>query len=111
MDNKFNLNEMVEQIKNTEDNITKIFVPMLKDTVNDYKKVFKKLILVIVLLILVMAAVFGYSQYLIYKQNEKYYEFLSQFEFESETIYQDVDAGDGSDSIINDGINIQGKEE
>lgn len=111
MNEKENLSKILDELKNTQQGLTNVFIPMLKDTIGDYKKVLGKLIFLIILLIILMGAVFGYSQYLVYKQNEKYQEFLSQFEFESETVYQDVDAGDGSDSIINDGINIQGKEE
>ena len=49
----------------------------------------------------------GVSGYLIIAhQIEKYNEFLSQFDFENDAIYQDIDAGDGSNSNINDGIDV-----
>lgn len=101
-----NLNDVIKQIKGVEDGINSMIVPMLKDTINDYKKTFNKLIIIIILLIFGLLGTICYSQYLIAKQNDKYNEFLSQFEFESSETYQTIDGGDGSNSTINDGINL-----
>ena len=53
------------------------------------------------MLILALAIVSVTSIVVIYNQNQKYAEFLSQFEFETE-VYQDVD----NNSVINSGIDI-----
>ena len=101
-----NLKDVVEQIKGVENGISDMIIPMLKDSIADYKKTFTKMFILVILLILVLSGTIGYSLYLVYKQNVKYEEFLSQFDFSSETVYQDVDSGDGSNSTINDGIKI-----
>lgn len=101
---KQNLEKVVNQIKDTEKGISDIIVPMLKDTIQDYKKTFSKLFIVVVLLIIVLTGTIGYSLYLVYKQNVKYQEFLSQFEFGEETVYQDLDTHEGGD-ITNSTIN------
>lgn len=99
-----NLQDIINKMKGVEDGINGMIIPMLKDTINDYKKTFNKLIIIIIILIIGSLSVTGYSLYLVYKQSNEYKEFLSQFEFESEEVYQDIDAGDGSNSTINDGI-------
>ena len=81
-----NLEKVVNQIKDTEKGISDIIVPMLKDTIQDYKKTFSKLFIVVVLLIVVLTGTIGFSLYLVYKQNVKYQEFLSQFDFGEETV-------------------------
>ena len=99
-----NLHNILKQLKQVDNGINTMIVPMLKDTINDYKKTFSKMVVIIIILIIELLGVIGYSQYLIAKQNDKYNEFLSQFEFESDMVYQDVDGADGSNSTINDGI-------
>lgn len=108
MDNMKNLGELAEQIKNVETGVNNLIVPLLKDTIADTNKHNRRLFILCIILIIVIFALGIYSQFLVAKQNEKYTEFLSQFEFESETIYtQDLDATDGGDAIINSGITIQ----
>lgn len=108
MDNMKNLNELVDQIKHVEAGVNNMIVPLLKDTIADTNKHNRRLFVLCIILIIVMFALGIYSQFLVAKQNEKYTEFLSQFEFESETIYtQDLDATDGGDAIINSGITVQ----
>jgi CHASE3 domain sensor protein len=99
------LQDIVDNIKGVENGINTMIVPMLKDTIKDNTRIINKLFIVIVILIIVLAVVVGYSQYLIYKQNNEYKEFLSQFEFESEYT-QDIDTDDNSSAIINDGISV-----
>lgn len=110
MNEEKNLQNIIKQIKGLDDGINSMIVPMLKDTINDYKKTFNKMVVIIIILIIGLLGVIGYSQYLIAKQNDKYNEFLSQFEFEGESheydYTQDLDSTDGGDSIINDGINV-----
>lgn len=100
-----NLNDILNQIKGVQTGINDMIVPMLKDTIDDYKKTFNKMVVIIVILIFGLLGTIGYSQYLIYKQNDKYNDFLSQFEFETEYI-QEIDADGNSSGTIYDGINI-----
>ena len=108
MEKEKNLQDIVEQMKGLENGINGMIVPMLKDTINDYKKTFNKMVVIVILLIVGLLGVIGYSQYLIYRQNHEYKEFLSQFEFEGveENYSQDLDASDGGDAVINSGINV-----
>lgn len=108
MDEMKNLNDLVEQIKSVESGVNGMIVPLLKDTIADTNKHNHRLFVLCVILIIAMFALGIYSQFLVAKQNERYSDFLSQFEFESEEIYtQDLDATDGGDAIINSGINVQ----
>ena len=91
--------QIIKEVKNIDDNVTSIIVPLLKDTIEDYRKIMFKLILIIALLII---SIVGTSIYSVYQYND----FLSQFEYESEEIYQTIDGGDGINSTINDGIEI-----
>lgn len=100
-----NLKEVVTKMKSVENGISDIIVPMLKDTIQDYKKTFNKMFIIVILLITLLTGTIGYALFLVYKQNTKYEEFLSQFDFSSE-ITQDVDADDNSSATINDGIEI-----
>ena len=99
-----NLNEVVEQIKDVENGIGGIIVPMLKDTITDYKRTFNKLFIIVIILLIILGGTIGFSLYLVYKQNVKYQEFLSQFDFGEETVYQDLDTHEGGD-INNSTIN------
>lgn len=101
-----NLTDIINQIKTVENGINDMIVPMLKDTINDYKKTFNKMVAIIIVLIIGLLGVIGYTQYLLAKQNDKYNEFLSQFEFESD-VYQEITSDEDSSSTVNDGINIQ----
>ena len=108
MDNMKNLNELVDQIKNVEAGVNNMIVPLLKDTIADTNKHNRRLFILCIILIIVMFALGIYSQFLVAKQNEKYTEFLSEFEFGmEETIYtQDLDTQNGGDAIINSGITV-----
>lgn len=98
------VNEIVKEIKQIDNNVTNIIVPMLKDTIEDYRKIVFRLIFVIVLLIIGIVGLGVASQIIISNQIDKYNDFLSQSEYEGE-IYQDLDTGEGGDAIINSGIN------
>lgn len=97
------LNRVVNEIKNTEKGIADVLVPILKDRIADYNKIFGKMFILVILLIIVIASTVGFSLFLVYKQNVKYQEFLSQFEFGEETVYQDLDTHEGGD-ITNSNI-------
>lgn len=100
-----NLNDVVKQLKNVEDGVNGMIVPMLKDTINDTNKHNTKLFVLNIIELIIILVVIIYSQLLIYKQNIKYQEFLSQFDMESE-VFQDLDTNDNSTGTINDGITI-----
>lgn len=106
MENKENLKQVLKGVEDVNTGIHNMLIPILKDTIQDGNKTNKRLFIFAMLELLVILIVAITSVILLYKQNAKYQEFLSQFEFGNESIYQDVDAGDGSDSIINDGINV-----
>lgn len=111
MDNKNlndmkNLNTIVEQIKNVENGVNGMIVPMLKDTIKDTNKHNTKLFILCIFELIVIAIIGIYAQFLVAKQNDKYSEFLNQFEYESD-VYQEVTTDDAGDAIINDGIDIQ----
>ena len=90
--------QIIEEIKCIDGNVTAVLVPLLKDTIADYRKIVFKLILIIALLIV---GIIGTSIYAVYQYND----FLSQFEYDSEEVYtQDLDTGEGGD-IINSSIN------
>lgn len=92
---------ITKQIKNVEQGMNGMIIPILKDTIEDGNKHNKRLfILAIIELVIILVTVFA-AMFFIYKQNTKYQEFLSQFDFEgTETIYQDTD----DNSNINSGI-------
>lgn len=96
------LKEIVEQVKGVDEGINNLIVPLLKDTIADGNRHNKRLFILNVILVISMLIISIYSQFLVMEQNKKYADFLSQFEFESDTIYQSTN--DNSD--INDGIRI-----
>lgn len=105
VNNMVNLNDVVTQIKNVESGVNNMIVPMLKDTIKDNNKQNTKLFILFAISLIISAVVTFYSLFLVYKQNIKYQEFLSQFDFESE-VFQDLDTKDNSTGVINDGIKI-----
>lgn len=98
------LNEVAEKVRQVDDGVNNIIVPLLKDTIEDSNRHNKRLFVLNVLLTISMLVVAIISLVLVMIQNQKYAEFLSQFEFEGEsnTIYQSTN--DYSD--INDGIKV-----
>lgn len=95
------LNEIVDKVKGVDDGINNLIVPLLKDTIADNNKDKKRMFIAIVLLIIAIVIISLYSQFLVMKQNEKYAEFLSQFEFEGDnTITQFTDDYSGINSDI-----------
>lgn len=109
MDNK-DVNNIVREIKDIDNNVTGVLVPILKDTITDYRKIVFKLIIVIVVLILSLVALGVTSQIIIAKQVQKYNDFLSQFDFSGSDSYtQAIDADNSSNPIVNDGITVNTK--
>lgn len=104
---KENVNNVLKEIKDIDNNVTGVLVPILRDTVADYRKIVFKLILTIVFLIVGIIGVSISAQVIISQQIDKYNDFLSQFDFEMEgetTITQDLDTGEGG-NISNSTIN------
>lgn len=99
-----NLKEVVTKMKNVENGISDIIVPMLKDTIQDYKRTFNKMFIIVILLITLLTGTIGYALFLVYKQNIQYQEFLSNFDFSSEVV-QDLDSGEGD--ITNTTLNAK----
>jgi len=95
------LNEIVDKVKGVEDGVNNLIVPLLKDTIQDTNKHNKRLFISNVVLIIVILVISTTSMILIACENNKYADFLSQFEFESE-VYQETN----DNSNINDGIRI-----
>lgn len=83
------LKEVVEQVKEVDEGINNLIVPLLKDTIEDGNKHNKRLFILNIILAISMLIIALYSQYLVMEQNKKYADFLSQFEFE-ETVYQET---------------------
>ena len=100
---KEKLNEVYKEVKSVDDGINSILVPILQDTIADGNRYNKRMFVITIISLVVIAIIGITSLILIYNQNQKYQDFLSQFDFETtETVYQDTD----DNSIINDGINI-----
>lgn len=100
---KEKLNEVYKEVKSVDDGINSILVPILQDTIADGNRYNKRMFIITIISLVVIAVIGITSLILIYNQNQKYQDFLSQFDFETtETVYQDTD----DNSIINDGINI-----
>lgn len=97
------LNEVVEKVKGVEDGVTNLIVPLLKDTINDSNKHNQRLFISNVLLIIVIFIIGITAMMLSVYENNKYAEFLSQFEFETE-LTQDFNTTDNS-AIYNPVIN------
>lgn len=95
------LSEVVEKVKGVEDGVANLIVPILKDTIQDANEHNRRLFIMNVILAVALLVVSLGAMFLVAYQNERYAEFLSQFEFE-ETVYQ----GTSDNSNINSGINI-----
>lgn len=96
------LEEVVDKVKSVEDGVTTIIVPLLKHSIEDGNHHNKRLFVINMMLVLALLVISVASMVIISLQNQKYIEFISQFDFESDTIYQQTD----DYSNINSGINI-----
>ena len=82
---------ILKEIKQIDNNVTDAIVPLLKDTIEDYRKIVFKLNGIVTILIICLLLISGYSIY-------KYNDFLKQFEFNIEYT-QDFDTGENGDII------------
>lgn len=96
------LREIVDKVQKVDDGVNSLIIPLLKDTIADSNRHNKRLFISNIILAIVILVISITAMILTVYQNNKYADFLSQFEFESETIYQDTN--DYSD--INSGIVI-----
>jgi hypothetical protein len=95
------LEEVVQKVKGVEDGVANLIVPILKDTIKDTNQHNKRLFIMNIVLAVALLLVSIGAMVLVAIQNQKYADFLSQFEFE-ETVYQET----SDNSNINSGINI-----
>ena len=95
------LEEVAEKVKGVEDSVANLIVPILKDTIKDTNQHNKRLFIMNIVLAVALLLVSIGAMILVAYQNQKYADFLSQFEFE-ETVYQET----SDSSSINSGINI-----
>lgn len=95
------LEEVVKKVKGVEDGVANLIVPILKDTIQDSNHHNKRLFIMNIVLATALLIVSIGAMILVAVQNQKYADFLSQFEFE-ETVYQET----SDNSNINSGINI-----
>lgn len=96
--NNETVENIVNEIKGIDNNVTNVIVPILRDTISDYRKVVNKLIAIVIILVICLASLGIVGYFIISNQIEKYNEFLSQFELESDETYtytQDLDSGEG----------------
>lgn len=100
MNEKESMYDILNEVKNVDTGINNMLIPILKDSIQDSNKHNKRLFIIIIILTVIILAMSLFFGFLIYKQNIKYQEFLSQFDFKSE-VYQDTD----DNSTINSGIN------
>lgn len=105
MDKEAELKEINKQVETFESALNKALVPILQDTISDGNEHNKKLFILAMFMLIIVLVTSLFSGYLIYKQNIKYQEFLSQFEFETE-VYQDAFSDNNSSTTINDGIRV-----
>lgn len=106
MDRQVNLQEIMEKLQRVENGMNESVITILKDTIKDSNKHNTKLFIFAIAELAVILITIIASLLIMSKQNQRYEDFLTQFEYADETVYQDVDAGDYSSSIINDGIKI-----
>lgn len=91
------LKEIVDNVDNKD-----IIVTLLKDTIQDNNRHNKRMFIANIVLSVSLVVISISAMILVALQNKQYSDFLSQFEFESDTVYQTTN--DNSD--INDGIRI-----
>ena len=94
---KDNMNNVLDGVKNVDSTINQMLHPILQDTISDGNKHNKRLFILIMIELFIILAISITSLFLVYRQNIKYQEFLEQFEFGEETVYQDFDTNDGGD--------------
>lgn len=107
MKNEENLQDILDRVNKVDAGVNNLIIPILKDTIKDGNKHNTKLFIFTMCELVVIIITVIIAMLLIYRQNNKYHEFLNQFDFTNDSSYvQDIDAGDGSSPTINDGIKV-----
>ena len=95
------LNEVVDKVKGVEDGVNNLIIPILKDSIRDGNHHNKRLFVINMMLVLALLIVSIVSMLIITNQNNRYTEFLSQYDFETQTT---ISQETTDNSSINDGI-------
>lgn len=98
--NNENLDNVLKEVKDVDNGINGILIPILKDTITDCNDHNTRLFILNMIELIIIVAITISSGILFYKQNLRYNEFLSQFDFETEYI-QDVNATNNHNTSIN----------
>lgn len=101
MDGMRDLKEIVNKVKQVDNGVNNLIVPLLKDTIADSNQHNRRLFVSNACLTIVVLVVSIIAMTLVVYQNNKYTEFLSQYDF-GETVYQET----SDNSSIGSGINI-----
>lgn len=101
MEDMRDLKEIVNKVKQVDNGVNNLIVPLLKDTIADSNRHNRRLFLSNAFLTVVVLMVSIVAMMLVVYQNNKYTEFLSQYEI-GETVYQETSGS----SSIGSGINI-----
>lgn len=101
MEQMRDLKEIVDKVKQVDDGVNNLIVPLLKDTISDSDRHNERLsnavrsLAIVILIITVLAmGLFAY-------QNNRYADIISRYDF-GDTVYQST----SDNSNINSGINI-----
>lgn len=107
MENKESLQDILNQVKEVDNGINSMIIPILKDTIKDGNRHNNRLFIFAMAELVVLLVTVIISIFLIYRQNIKYQEFLNQFEFgmEEYSYSQDLDTHEGGD-IVEPSINV-----
>ena len=100
-----NLNDIAKQIKDVESGVNNMIIPLLKDTISDANMHNRRMFIIVILCLSIIALLGIFAQCEIAKQWKQYADFLSQFEIQGDVV-QDVDSNNESSAVINDGITI-----
>ena len=95
------LNEVVDKVKCVEDGVNNLIIPILKDSIKDGNHHNKRLFVINMMLVVAIMIISITSLVLITKQNDKYIEFMEQYDITS-SVYQET----SDSSTINDGIRV-----
>lgn len=100
-----NLNDIAKQIKDVESGVNNMIIPLLKDTISDANMHNRRMFIIVILCLSIIALLGIFAQFEIAKQSKQYTDFLSQFEIQGDVV-QDADSNNESSAVINDGITI-----
>ena len=95
------LTEVVDKVKGVEDGVNNLIIPILKDSIKDGNNHNKRLFVINMMLVVAIMIISVTSLVLITKQNDKFIEFMEQYDITS-SVYQET----SDSSTINDGIRV-----